>query len=137
MFGDMIRELPCDVCENGKLIYSQKETAEAWQQPEIFRLDDLAFLKDGIISDVLVFVCMECGAQARYTFKELEKKFRKELSRRILTRIAKGYEPDPASIRNADRVFLYCGKCGGYDGKGSCPKYVYKVCEIKRMPYGF
>lgn len=110
---------------------------DAWQQPEVFRLDDIDKLKDGIISDILVMACTDCGAQARFTLKELDKKFRKKLSHRILTMIGKGYAPDPGAIRKTDRLFFYCGKCGGYDGKGACPKYIYERCELKRMPYGF
>lgn len=132
----MIRYLPCEACD-GRLTYSQKETIAAWRQAEIFRLDDLDKLEDGIISDLLVFMCMDCGLQLRFTFKELEKKFRKQLSQRVLTKIAMGDMPDPGAERVIDRVFFYCGKCGGYDGKGSCPRYVYQNCEIKRLPYGF
>jgi len=137
MFSDMIRELPCKTCGEGHLLYNQKETMEAWQQPEIFRLDDIDKLRDGVLSDILVMMCNQCGAQERFTFKELEKEFRKKLSNRILTILSKGYMEDPGSVRKADRIFFYCGKCNGYDGKGSCPKYVYNNCELKRLPYGF
>jgi hypothetical protein len=137
MFSDMIRRLKCESCEDGYCIYSQKETMAAWQQPEIFRLDDIDKLKDGIISDVLVMICNQCGAQSRYTMKEIEKKFRKQLSDRIMTMIAKGDAPDPGSVRRTDRVYIYCGKCNGYDGKGACPREVYDNCVLKRLPNGF
>jgi len=110
---------------------------EAWQQPEIFRLDDIDKLKDGIISDILVMVCNQCDSQVRFTLKEIEKKFRKGLSNRILTMISRGDVPDPSSVRKTDRIYVYCGKCNGYDGKGACPMYVYNNCDLKRVPYGF
>ena len=137
MLSDMIRYLPCKSCEDGRLYYNQKETMEAWQQPEIFKLDDIDKLKDGIISDILVMVCNQCDAQVRFTLKEIEKEFRKQLSKRIFTMIGWGDIPDPGSVRKIDRLFFYCGKCNGYDGKGSCPKYIYENCDLKRMPYGF
>jgi ribosomal protein S27AE len=137
MLNNILKYSSCDSCGEGRLMYSQQETMEAWQQPEVFRLDDIDKLKDGIISDILVMVCVECGAQVRYTFKELEKKFRKQLSDRVFTKIAKGRSPDPGSLRHVDRIYYYCGKCNGYDGKGSCPNFVYKNCELKRMPHGF
>jgi len=137
MFSDMIRHLSCSSCEDGRLYYSQKETMEAWQQPEIFTLDDIGKLKDGIISEILVMICNQCGSQIRYTLKEIEKEFRKNLSDRIFTMIGRGDVPDPGSFRRADRTYVYCGKCGGYDGKGACPRYVYDKCELKRLPYGF
>lgn len=133
----MIRYLPCDSCENGRLYYSQKETFEAWQQPEIFKLDDIDKLKDGIISEILVMICNQCDAQVRFTLKEIEKEFRKNLSNRIFTMMSMGDIPDPGSFRKTDRVYIYCGKCRGYDGKGSCPRQVYNKCELKEMPYGF
>ena len=137
MFSDMIRHLPCKSCEDGRLYYDQRATMEAWQQPEIFRLDDIDKLKDGILSDILVMVCNQCNVQVRFTLKEIEKEFRKQLSERIFTMIGHGDIPDPGSVRKIDRLFFYCGKCNGYDGKGACPKYIYENCDLKRMPYGF
>ncbi len=137
MFSDMIRHLPCNLCENGRLYYNQRLTMEAWQQPEIFRLDDISKLKDGIISDVLVMICNQCDNQVRFTFKEIEKRFRKLLSDRIFTMIGRADIPDPGSFRRTDRTYIYCNKCNGYDGKGACPRYIYDNCELKRLPYGF
>jgi len=109
---------------------------EAWQQPEVFRLDDISQLKESILSDILVMVCSKCGSQVRFTLKEIEKEFRKKLSTRILTMLARGDIPDPGG-RKTDRIYFYCGKCNGYDGKGACPQYIYDNCELKRLPYGF
>ena len=95
MFSDMIRYLKCDSCENGRLMYSQRLTMEAWQQPEVFRLDDLDKLKDNIISDILIMACTDCNTQVRFTLKEIEKEFRKNLSNRLFTMIGKGDIPDP------------------------------------------
>lgn len=133
----MIRHLPCEICESGRLYYNQRLTFEAWQEPEVFRLDDIDKIKDGIISNILVMTCNNCDAEARYTLKEIEKVFRKQLSNRLFTMLGRGDIPDPGSLRYTDRLFYYCGKCTGYDGKGSCPKYIYDNCELKRMPYGF
>lgn len=137
LFTNMIKQLPCELCETGEIYYNQRETFEAWAQPEIFKLDDVDKLVDGIINEVLVFVCDNCEAQFRYTFKEVEKKFRKKLSDRLLTMIAMGDLPDPGSIRQVDRIMFYCGKCGGYDGKGSCPIIIHRDCTVKRFPDGF
>jgi hypothetical protein len=137
MFSDMIRYLSCDSCGNGRLMYNQRLTMEAWQQPEVFRLDDIGKLKDDIISDILVMVCTQCDSQVRFTLKEIEKEFRKNLSNRLFTMISRNDIPDPGSNRKTDRIFVYCGKCNGYDGKGACPRHVYNNCELKRLPYGF
>lgn len=137
MFTSMITKLPCPYCEKGEMYYNQPETTESWQHPIMFRLDDLYELKDGVVSDVLVFTCDGCEANERYTFKELELKFRKRLSDIILTQIARGDMPDPGSIKDIDRTLYYCGRCGGFDGKGACPNFIFDDCRLKRIPYGF
>ena len=137
MLSNMIRKLPCDSCEDGILLYDQRETMEAWQQAEVFRLDDIDKLDDGIMSDILVMVCNQCDHIVRYTLKEIEKACRKQLSSRLLTMISRGDAPDPGSFRKTDRIAYYCGRCNGYDGKGACPTYIYENCDLRRMPYGF
>lgn len=137
MFTEMIRRLECPYCENGNMYYSQPKTFAAWQSPVVFRLDDIDKIKDGIVSDVLVFICDKCDAEERYTLKEVELKFRKQLSKILITQIARNDMPDPGSMRNIDRTLIYCGKCGGFDGKGACPHLIYDNCKLKRLPYGF
>lgn len=126
--------LKCEYCEKGRLIHDMQTTANVWLQPEVFRIDDIDKILDGIIGEFLVFNCSECGAEFRYTYKEIEKLYRKELSKRILTAMSVGDISDPGLVRNADRIFIYCGKCSGYDGKGSCPDIVYNDCKLKRLP---
>lgn len=133
----MIRQLPCPYCEIGQLHYNQPATTDAWQSPIVFRLDDIDKLKDGVISEILVFTCDYCEANERYTFKEVELKFRKRLSDIMLTQIARGDMMDPGTMRSMDRTLIYCGKCGGFDGKGACPHLIYDDCKLKRIPYGF
>ena len=53
MFSDMIRDLPCEACELGKIIYDGRETMVAWQDDNVFRLDDVDKLVDGIIDEPL------------------------------------------------------------------------------------
>jgi len=137
MFSFMVKSLPCEECGEGEIYYDHRETFDAWNQPEIFKLDDVDKLIDGMVSEVLVFVCNKCETRFRFIFKEIEKKFRKILSDRLITMVVTGNLPDPGVIRNSNRVFIYCGKCNGYDGKGGCPMDVYKNCELKVLPYGF
>lgn len=134
MFSDMIKSLPCEACDNGKMFYSNFETVNAWQDPNVFVLDNVDNLINGTLSDILVFICPDCGVTVRYTFKEVEKIFRKNLSKIILTKIAMGDLPDPGSFSKEGRIMIYCGQCSGFDGKGSCPSKIYEACELKRLP---
>lgn len=133
MFSQMIKSIKCEICGH-KLRFSQSDTFQAWQDSDIFRLDDIDKLIDGVISDILVLICDNCEITYRYTFKELEKIFRKKLSDQILTMIAKSDLPDPGSMKKTDRLLVYCGKCNGHDGKGACPRMIYDKCELKRLP---
>jgi hypothetical protein len=137
MFSQLIRTLPCEECEKGEIYYDHAATSAAWLKPEIFTLDEVDKIVDATISEVLIFTCIECGVQVRYTLKEVEKKFRKKLSGRLLTMLAMGNLPNLMALHPANRIMIYCGKCRGYDGKGSCPFTVYNNCEVKRLPYGF
>jgi DNA-directed RNA polymerase subunit M/transcription elongation factor TFIIS len=134
MFSQMDISLLCNECGDGEMYYNQQLTTEAWFRPEIFTLDDVDKITDSIISDFLVFVCNGCGAQVRYTLKEIEKRLRKKLSDRLFTLAAMGDLPNLSSFKSINRVLFYCGKCNGYDGKGSCPFVVYTECELKKMP---
>jgi len=134
MFSQMFGSLPCNECKDGKIYYDQRLTTEAWLRPEIFTLDDVDKIIDSTISEILVFTCIKCGAQVRYTFKEVEKKFRKKLSIRLLTLIAVKSLPNILAVESMERVMFYCGKCSGYDGKGSCPFVVFNECKLKKMP---
>jgi len=134
MFSDMIKPISCEFCESGRMYYNHRDTFEAWQDSDIFRLDDMDKLEDGIISEILIMVCDVCQAKCRYTFKEIEKIYRKRLSDKMLTMIAMGDLPDAGSLRPTDRIMIYCGKCNGHDGKGTCPRIIYDKCELKRLP---
>jgi len=129
MFGS----LPCNEC-GGKIYYDQRLTSEAWLRPEIFTLEDVYKLIDSTISEILVFTCIKCNTQVRYTFKEVEKQFRKKLSIRLLTLVAVGNLPNLTSVESIEKVMFYCGKCSGYEGKGSCPLIVYRDCNLKKIP---
>lgn len=135
MLEYMSRGLKCEVCGDGVIQYLPEKTLEVWRQPEIFELEYVDKLKDGIISDVLVFMCTKCGVELRYTFKEIEKLYRREVSKRLLTLMAKGEMSNLYKIESNKKIFIYCGKCGGFDGKGICPEYIYNDCKLKRLPW--
>ena len=87
---------------------------------------------DDIINDYLVYVCEGCGKTHKYTTKDVERLFRKELTKRALLVLINDLV-DPNKIM-FERYLIYCNKCQGFDGKGSCPKSIFDKCEIKRFP---
>lgn len=128
-----LKDIKCEFCKEGTMQYSQKLTFEDYSLPESFILDDVDKIVDGIINEYLVYVCRKCGSVEKYTHKELEKLERKRISKTVMTLAAKG-EIDKAITSRRDRVLVYCNKCGGLDGKGSCLLQTYKNCKLKKLP---
>lgn len=125
--------LQCDFCEDGTLYYDSSKTFNAYFIPETFVLSEISEVIDKTINEYSVFTCRRCKAAVKYTFKDIEKKIREYMYQTITNMIA------VQELRNSDlsvvkKVFIYCGKCHGFDGKGSCPVKIYESCELKRLP---
>ena len=133
MFGGIIKYLECETCGKQFLHFDPQATTEDYARPDVFTLDNVDKIVDGMIAEYLVYKCSGCGAKGRYTFKDIEKIVRKKLSKQLLTAIAK---KEMAAQIGASKVkvFIYCGKCTGLDGKGSCLVSIYNKCKLKRMP---
>lgn len=131
MLDNMLKFLYCPVCEDGKLFYSNTDTYKLYSDPHMFSLENIDKLVDGIISDVLVFRCNACDYETRMTFKNIEFEVRKNLSRRVIDEIARAQIIQSNTIYG--NVLRYCGKCPGFDGKGSCHIKFYEKCKIRRF----
>lgn len=137
MLDKMLNRIDCPICGAEDLQYNPIKTMYSWSVPEVFKLEDVDKLVDGIISDVLIFECFHCKAEVRYTFKEIEKLHRKKLSDNLLTLLARDeIEVNPNATKPSERVLIYCGKCSGFDGRGACPIFIHKDCKLKRFPNG-
>jgi len=126
----MLKNLTCPVCLEGALEYSQAETFKAFS--DIFELEDVDAIVDGVIEQYIVFRCLQCDATTRLMFKDIEKMVRRDLSKQVMTMKAAGEVERGLTIRN--RFYIYCGHCTGFDGRGSCPKTIYENCDIKKVP---
>lgn len=134
MFIESIRESTCNFCKKGRLRHDPQLTFERYSEPESFILDDVDKLVDGIIGDYLVYRCEKCGAVESYTFKDIERMVRKEISKRVMDVKARG-EMIETVLLSKKRIMIYCGKCNGFDGKGSCLLETFKNCKLKRLPH--
>jgi len=132
MINDTLMRIECPFCKSGSMQYSQRLTFEEYAMPDSFVLDDIDNIVDGIINSYLVYVCHKCGAIEKYTYKELEKKERKRISQLVIDSVARGELAK--NIAKKSKVLIYCGKCNGLDGKGSCLLETYKGCELKKFP---
>ena len=125
--------LQCDFCEDGMLYYDPSETFNSYFVPETFVLSEINEIIDKTINEYSVFKCRDCKATVKYTFKDIEKKVRDVIYKNIINMVS------IKELRNSDlnfvsKVFRHCGKCPGFDSKGSCPVKIFDECKLKRLP---
>lgn len=135
MLSNLIPVIRCESC-GSNLNYSNTDTIEAYTSPYTFDINNIENIVDGMLSEYLVFRCVNCGERYRYTFKEIEKIARKELSRMVMTSVAVGAVIQSGKLSSSDRTLVYCNKCNGVDGKGGCLLKIFKDCKLKRFPSG-
>lgn len=123
--------LTCELCGNS-LYLDTDTTLDEYTIYMSITTNNINDKIDDIMADYLMYTCVECGHSHKYTTKEIERLLRKQITERALVLIAR----DTVDIRGflVDKFLIYCGKCQGMDGKGSCSKTVLEKCEIKRFP---
>lgn len=133
MFDFIINNLRCDLCEDGLLYFDPSETTNSYLVPETFMLSEMSELIDKTINEYIVFKCRNCGNIIKYTYKDIEKKVREIIYNDVVNLISikefKKYD-----LNSIKKVFVYCGVCKGFDGKGSCPIAIYEKCKLKKIP---
>ena len=134
MFRALTDNLTCDLCETGRLYYDPSSTFDFYFVPETFSAAEISKIIDESINQYLVFKCSSCGITKKYTFKDIEKKARKNMYRQIINSIAIKELRNSGAIGFVNKTMIYCGKCEGFDGKGSCPIRIFDDCKLKRLP---
>lgn len=134
MLGSLVQSMHCEVC-GSELHYDSISTFEAYEESANITADNIFNKVDEMLERYLVYDCYKCNSKYRYTYKDIEKAIRKDLFKKLLLLAVREQLSDHKSIK--DGVLIYCGKCSGFDGQGSCPRIVYNECEIKRFPVIF
>lgn len=123
--------LTCSVC-SGPLTFSGDSTVDEYAIYMAITHLNLNVKVDELINDYLVYNCNSCGLSHKYTSREIEKLLRKKLTERALLIIIRGMTDNNDFL--FDTHLIYCNKCQGMDGQGSCLRSVYDKCQIKRFP---
>lgn len=131
MLNNLKDKVDCEIC-GGKIELSELSTIDEYAIMITVNSSNIFSKIDEIIGRYLVYECVSCSAKYKYTYKDLEKVLRKNITQKMLIILARGGMLKNNAI--TDKLFFYCGKCNGFDGLGSCPKVVYNNCEIKRFP---
>lgn len=125
--------LRCDLCEEGTMFFDPSSTMESYFVPETFVMSEIDEVIDKTINEYLVFRCRKCRTLVKYTFKDIEKKVRDVLYKNLISMVSM-QELKNSNLGLVKKVLVYCGKCQGFDGKGSCPIKIYEGCKLKRLP---
>lgn len=131
MIDKFVDVLVCEIC-GGSLYLDADTTVDEYTIFLASTPRNLSDSIDKIMMDFSVYVCATCGHIHKYTTKEVERFLRKKLTERALLILARGFVT-PENILQS-KFIIYCGKCQGSDGKGSCPRSIFDKCEIKRFP---
>jgi len=131
MLGTLIDSVTCEICGGG-LSFEQSATFEAFKESSELTSTNIIETVDSIVDKYLVFVCYNCDIKYRYTYKDIYRIIRTDVFKRLLLLLSQGQFI--TNNTNRDYVLIYCGKCTGYDGQGSCPRTVFNNCDIKRFP---
>jgi len=133
MFYEIMSDLKCDYCKKGHLKYNIEGTLKSYVSQESLSVNDISKIIDEALNEYIVFKCTSCGAMFKYTYKNLEKKVRKNLYSKLGYMIIMG-EIREKYMNLTDKTLIYCGKCFGFDGKGACPVKMFETCKLKTLP---
>jgi hypothetical protein len=125
--------LKCDFCESIDIYYDPLETFNNYTSDN-FEITEIKTIINNPHNDYLVFRCRVCGAVIKYTFKDIEKNIKEYMYEIIVNLIAMKQFKNISSVEYTKKVFVYCGKCKGWNGKGSCPVEIFDKCRLKKIP---
>lgn len=129
---DSLKDLKkCELC-GGDLLLNTISTFSNYRSEIVTLIDDVNSKVDEIIGRYLVYSCTNCGFEYKFTYRTVEMLLRKRLTQKALVSIiSSNFKP---SYVLGCKFYIYCGKCSGLDGSGSCPKEMYDMCDVKRFP---
>ena len=131
MLNSLIQHLNCEACGH-ELVYDPKITFDSYYSELKFAIENVESKVKEMVGLFLIYECSKCKCTYKYTYKEIEKIIRHKITKQALLSIAKVQMKNMVCIM--DGVLIYCGKCSGFDGSGSCTKKIYDKCEVKRFP---
>jgi hypothetical protein len=133
MLNSLLQNITCEVCGH-ELVYNPKTTFEAYHEELENVIGNVELKVEEVIGELLIYECPKCECIYKYTYKEIERLIRGKITKQVLLSIARGQMKNMTGIM--DGILIYCGKCFGFDGNGSCTKKMYDKCEVKKFPNG-
>lgn len=126
--------IKCDKC-SGNLVMDMRSTMNNYIKDDWkYEIDiDTGKLIEDSIQKYLIYTCKKCGTNYKFTYKEWEKRYRKELATQIMEiKKMKVFRTlNPAAIKEENGI-EFCGQCSGYAGDGYCLVDIIKQCSIRK-----
>jgi len=128
--------LKCEFCDIGVLRLSATDTMDSFAESDLFSYKDAIVYVDKTLDRPMVYICDSCGANIKYTIKDVLIKQRDQMLEQVLEQVMvhRVYNGDTGHVPSP--IMIYCGRCPGQDGKGSCSSDVYDKCDMKEFPSG-
>jgi hypothetical protein len=132
---DMLN-LKCEFCELGVLTLDTINTMENFTESDLFTHKDAIVYVDKTLDRPMVYTCDTCGANIKYTIKDVLRKQRDQLLQQVLDQVMVHRVYNNGTSQGLPHILIYCGRCTGQDGKGSCRPEIYNKCDLKEFPSG-
>jgi len=129
-------DLKCEVCNSDQMQLDNITQLENIPFDEISGYKEVERYVDNELSQLMVFRCMLCNNVVNYTIKDLLDIRRRQVKDYILEQLVAYRSFSFHADATAAYVLIYCGRCHGQDGKGSCRVDFYNQCDIKEIPVG-
>jgi hypothetical protein len=127
-------ELSCDGC-GGALVVNLHATANNYLNDAHYNIDeDSGKIVEDSIQQYLLYVCVLCKKEYKFTYQEWEKRQRISIAEMVMEmRKQKMFrtEINPQAI-DADNGISFCGQCSGYFNDGTCMNDIIKQCTIRK-----
>lgn len=124
--------ITCEKCRN-TLIFDRESTFRNCVEGVSYSTSKVKEIQDRWLSSYLIYSCLSCKAQYKYTFQEVELKVRESVAKDVMNfRKIQMFKTqiNPETV-NPDNGLEYCGQCDGVDKEGNCYVDIIKQCTIK------
>jgi hypothetical protein len=130
----MIEYLKCQVC-GGNLSFNMVDTVESYTDPDAYNVDDINDYAQQMTQEYTSFKCLGCNTNVRLTIREMEKMVRDAAIKMAVSLVSRETILGNDGLHPKRKVMVYCGKCNGFDGMGSCFIDTFEECNLKRFPH--
>jgi hypothetical protein len=96
-------------------------------------VDSTGKLIEASIQQYLIYTCIKCGKNYKFSYKEWEKRFRMQIAEDAMhVRKAEMFKQLNPYIIDPDNGLEFCGQCDGIDNEGNCYVDIIKQCTIRK-----